>query len=306
MRTLTFTPGGCQLIEAPAPAPQAGQVLVRLRGTLIDDTHLADYRLGQVQAPYLVSAEVLQPGAGVIDFRRGQSVLLICNQALSQYLMVDQEEMIPVSNGRPASCMLLGIALAMRAFKDAEVYPESTVIGGAGFVGLTLAAILKTTTPWVFGTNYTALLCAQDLGATHFKEWEQARIEMKEQGADERGYGATLIDTTGRHETLMWCQHLTLKGGTVVSAVPLGPTPTPGQPQGNLQIDATRLHYDQITWKALGPPTLEDVKAAAGKLDDIPDTIVSGCLGFDEIETAFEELDFERGICYLMTDEGDI
>ena len=304
MRTLTFTPGGCQLVEAPAPAPQAGQVLVRLRGTLVDETHLSDYRLGQVQAPYLVSAEVLQPGAGVIDFRRGQSVLTICSQALSQYLLLDEEELIPISNGRPASCMLMGIALAMRAFKDAEVYPESTVIGGAGFVGLTLAAILKTTTPWVFGTNYTALLCAQDLGATHFQEWEQARIDLKAQGLEERGYGAVLIDTTGRHENLMWSQHLTLKGGTVVCAVPMGPTPV--EPSGTLEIDATRFHYDQITWKALGPPTSVDIDVAATKLDLIPDSMVSGILGFDEMEKAFTELDLERGICYLMTDEGDI
>ncbi len=71
MLSLDFTPGQCHLKEVAAPSPQPGQVLLRLRGTLIDETHLADYRSGQRQAPYLVSAEVLQSGPGVIGLRRG-------------------------------------------------------------------------------------------------------------------------------------------------------------------------------------------------------------------------------------------
>ena len=72
MKTLTFEKNHCNLIDTSAPAPGPGQVLVRLRGTILDETHLTDYRSGELQAPYLVSAVVLQPGSGVIDFRRGQ------------------------------------------------------------------------------------------------------------------------------------------------------------------------------------------------------------------------------------------
>lgn len=196
--------------------------------------------------------------------------------------------------------MLLGIALASRAIPDAERYPESTIIGGAGFVGLALSALLTTTTPWVFGTSDQALMCARDLGASHCKEWDQAIEELKSQKVVDSGYGATLIETTGRRQERQWSQHLTLKGGTVVCAVPAGPD---GE---TLEIDATRLHYDQITWKALGPCSKEDILKAGTLLDRIPDTLITDQLPFSQIEHAFAELDSERAICYLLTDEPEL
>lgn len=296
MRRLEFTKGGCHLSEVPAPSPRPGQVLLILRGTIIDETHLADFRLGEVQAPYLVSAEVLQPGPKVIGLRRGQPVVAVCRQHLGQYLLVDAADVIPTDQSRAASCMLLGIALAHQAVPAAEVYPESTVIGGAGFVGLALSALLVTTTPWVFGTSDAALMCAQDLGAAHFQEWELAIEDLEQQGVQERGYGAVLVETTGRLQCLDWAQNLTLKGGRVVVATP---------PRGELAIDATRLHYDQITWQALGPCTEEMVKGAGEHLGAIPDSMVTDCLPFDRLEDVFRDLDAERGICYLMTNETD-
>lgn len=299
MRNLLFQSGGCAFVEAPAPSPQPGQVLIRLKGTLLDETHLQDFRLGVQQAPFLVCGEVLQPGAGVIGLRRGQAVLTVCTQPLGTYLLVGAETVIPVAQNRAASCMLLGIGLALKAVPAAEEYPESTVIGGAGFVGLALSALLKTTTPWVFGISDAALVCAKDLGASHTKEWEPALEELQEQSVEERGFGATLIETTGRLENLQWSEFLTLKGGTVVLATPTGPGGDP------LEIDAGRLHYDQITWKALGPLEPADITAAQGHLDKIPDSMVSDCLPFYDIERAFELLDAERGVCYLMSNDSD-
>ena len=296
MKTLLFEKGSCQLVETSAPTPGPGQVLVRLRGTVIDETHLSDYRSGESQAPYLVSGEVLQPGQRVIDFRRGQSVVTIVSQPLCQYLVVEQSDLIPVSPGRAASCLLLGIALAQKAIPAAEKYPESTLIGGAGFIGLTLSALLPTTTPWVLGTSDQALMCARDLGAAHCLEWDQAMTELEQQETIDRGYGAVLVETTGRLQERTWSQFLTLKGGTVVCAVP------PGSEAKNMKLDATRLHYDQITWKSLGPCTEADITQAATQLDRVPDTLISGILSFDEIETAFAQLDDERAICFLMTD----
>lgn len=294
--SLDFTPGECHLKDVPAPSPQPGQVLLRLRGTLIDETHLADYRIGQVQAPYLVSAEVLQSGTGVIGLRRGAPVVAICRQPLGQYLLLDQDAVILTEQDRAASCMLLGIALALQAVPAAEEFPESTVIGSAGFVGLSLCALLKTTTPWVFGTSDPALLCAKDLGATHTHEWEQVLEDLQHQKPEERGYGAVLIETSGRHQYLDWAQNLTLKGGRVVLATP---------PRGELGIDATRFHYDQITWQALGPVKSAQVEAAGGHLGAVPDTLVTDCLPFKQLSQAFQQLDAERGICYLMTNETD-
>lgn len=296
MLSLDFTPGQCHLKEVAAPSPQPGQVLLRLRGTLIDETHLADYRSGQRQAPYLVSAEVLQSGPGVIGLRRGAPVVAVTHQPLGQYMLLDQESVLLTEQDRAASCMLLGIALGLQAVPAAEEFPESTVIGSAGFVGLALCALLKTTTPWVFGTSDTALLCARDLGATHTQEWEMVLEDLDRQKPEERGYGAVLVDTSGRHQFLDWAQKLTLKGGRVVLATP---------PKGDLAIDATRFHYDQITWQALGPVDSVQVEAAGAHLGSVPDTLVSDCLPFSRLDEAFQQLDDERGICYLISNQTD-
>jgi threonine dehydrogenase-like Zn-dependent dehydrogenase len=297
LKTLQFQKGSCQLVETSAPQPGPGQVLVRLRGAIIDETHLADYRSGDLQAPYLVSGEVLQPGQRVIEFRRGQPIVTVVSQPLCQYLVVEESALIPVEQNRAASCLLLGIAMALKAVPAGERYPESTVIGGAGFVGLTLSAILPTTTPWVFGTSDQALMCARDLGASHCKEWGVAVEELELQNTLERGYGAVLIETTGRLQERSWSQHLTLKGGTIVCAMANGPG------GGAMDIDATRFHYDQITWESLGPCNVDEVRAATAQLDKIPDTVITDQVNFSEIEDVFEELDKERAICYLMTDD---
>jgi threonine dehydrogenase-like Zn-dependent dehydrogenase len=299
MRNLQFQAGRCSLIDVPAPSPKPGQVLLRLKGTLVDETHLQDFRAGVQQAPFLVCGEVLQPGAGVIGLRRGQAVLTVCTQPLGTYLLVAVESVLPVSQNRAASCLLLGIALALKAVPAAEEYPESTVIAGVGFVGLALSALLKTTTPWVFGTSDAALICAKDLGASHSKEWPQALEELDEQGVEERGFGATLIETTGRLQNRQWAQILTLKGGTVVMATPAGPG------GDTMEVDAGRLHYDQITWKALGPLQAQEIAVAQDHLDQIPDSLVSDCLPFSQIEKAFELLDAERGVCYLMSNDSE-
>jgi threonine dehydrogenase-like Zn-dependent dehydrogenase len=299
MRNLQFQDGGCALIEVPAPSPRPGQVLIRLKGTLVDETHLQDFRGGVQQAPFLVCGEVLQPGAGVIGLRRGQAVLTVCTQPLGTYLLVSVDQVLPVSQNRAASCLLLGIALALQAVPAAEEYPESTVIGGAGFIGLALCALLETTTPWVFGSSDAALVCAKDLGASHGKEWPQALEELAEQSVEERGFGAVLIETTGRLQNRLWAETLTLKGGTIVMATPTGPGGDP------LEIDATRLHYDQITWRALGPLDAQGIAVAQEHLERIPDSLVSDCLPFSQIEKAFQLLDAERGVCYLMSNDSD-
>jgi threonine dehydrogenase-like Zn-dependent dehydrogenase len=299
MKTLTFKKMGCTLVDTSAPAPARGQVLLRLRGTLLDETHLADYRAGTLQAPYLVCGVILQPGPGVIDFKRGQAVVAVVAQPLSQYLLVDQTLIYPVEHAQGASCMLMGIALAKRAVKQAEKYPESTVIGGAGFIGLTLSALLKTTTPWVFGTSDQALMCARDLGAAHCKEWVQVAEDLKREESGDRGYGATMLETTGRLEERQLSQFLTLKGGTVVCVTP------PGPGSDTLEVDAYRIHYDQITWVALGPCGTEDIVKAGTMLDRIPDMLITDQLPFDKLEYAFEELDAERAVCFLLTDGTD-
>lgn len=299
MHNLQFYPGRCELVEVPAPSPQPGQVLIRLKGTLLDETHLQDYRQGTQQAPYLVCGEVLQPGAGVIGLRRGQAVLTVCTQPLGTYLLVGGDRVLPVVQNRAASCMLLGVALALQAVPAAEEYPESTVIGGAGFVGLALSALLPTTTPWVFGASDAALICAKDVGASHSKEWPQALDELASMPVHERGFGATLIETTGRLENRQWAENLTLKGGTIVLAMPAGPG------GDSMEIDATRLHYDQITWRALGRLEPACLRNAQDQLHRIPDSLVSDCLPFSQIEKAFENLDDERGVCYLMSNDSD-
>lgn len=300
MKTLTFQPQQCHLVDSTAPAPGPGQVLVRLRGTLLDETHLADFRSGELQAPYLVSGVVLQPGPGVIDFRRGQPVVTVCREALSQYLVVDKEWLLPVEHDRGANCMLLGIALASRVVAQAEKYPESTVIGGAGFVGLTLTALLQTTTPWVFGFSEQALMCARELGAAHCKEWERVAEELENDERDDKGYGAVLIETTGRLQERELSQYLTLKGGTVVCATP------PGLGSETLDIDAYRIHYEQITWVALGLCNREEIQSAGANLDQIPDTLITAQLKFDQVEYAFNELEAERAICFLLIDEAEL
>lgn len=299
MKTLSFTPGDCALHETPAPSPKPGHVLIRLKGTILDETHLQDYRSGRHEAPFLICGEVLQSGAGVIGLRRGQSVLTVHTGTLDTYLLIAADRILPSSQDRAAACMLLGIALAARAVSTAEEYPESTLISGAGFIGLSLCALLTTTTPWVIGESDACLLCANDLGAAHTKEWAQAADDLNLQPAHERGFGMTLIETTGRADNLDQAQFLTLKGGSITLAVP------GGLGSNDLELDATHLHYDQITWKALGPLKADLIPSAEKLLEKVPDALITACLPLAQINAAFHELDHERGVAYLISHDGE-
>ena len=105
-----------------------------------------------------------------------------------------------------------------------------------------------------------------------------------------------MLETTGRLEERQLSGLLTLKGGTVICVTP------PGPGSETLLVDAYRLHYDQITWVSLGPCSQEEVTRAGTMLDRIPDTLITDQLPFDRIEYAFQELDAERAICFLLTD----
>ena len=254
-------PGDVRVEEVPRPEPAPGDVLVQIEVALTDGTDLKAYRRGH---PVLLR-ETPSPfghefcGVDVASGRRVVAAnsdadarpltdLRLLNGAYAEYLLVPQPiaraNLLPVPDAlapevaamvEPLGCCLYGV-------DRAAVRPGDTVaILGAGPIGLMLCA------------------CVADAGATPFVVGgRRARRELVPDFGGRLGpvSGAdVVIEAAGTLEAWREALRLVRPAGTVVFFGGL-------ERGAAVEVDAHRLHYDELTLRGAFHHTPRHVRAA--------------------------------------------
>ncbi|WP_121065221.1 NADPH:quinone oxidoreductase family protein [Chachezhania antarctica] len=183
---LSTAPGGpetLELTEMPDPAPDKGQVTVRVRaaGVNFPDTLIIKdlYQL-KPERPFApggeIAGEVVTVGEGVTDFAVGDRVLGMTGfGGFVTHLNVDADRLMKIPDSMPfdeASCLTLTYGTSYHAIKDrAEMKPgeKLLILGAAGGVGTAAIELAK-----AMGIEVIAAVSTRDkadfckmLGADH-------------------------------------------------------------------------------------------------------------------------------------------
>ncbi|HEY8029213.1 MAG TPA: zinc-binding dehydrogenase [Gaiellaceae bacterium] len=268
MRALRwYGPGDVRVDEVPEPVPGPGEVLVQVEVALTDGTDLKAFRHGH---PVLLAEPPAPFGhefAG-IDVATGQRVAgvnsvpcgscaacdrneeaqcerrTLLNGAYAELIAAPERNLLPVASGLAleVAAMVEPLACCLHGVERAAVGAGDTVaVLGAGPIGLMLCA------------------CATDAGANVVLVG--GRPERRALATD---FGATsgdgagvdvVIEATGTEDGWRYAVALARRGGTVVLFGGL-----PGGTQ--VALDATRIHYDELTLRGAFHHTPRTVRAA--------------------------------------------
>ncbi|GIJ71509.1 NADP-dependent oxidoreductase [Virgisporangium ochraceum] len=157
-------PEGLQVVEQPDPAPDTGQVLVRVRGACVNPADIGA-RIGQIPGgpvppPFLlgwdIAGEVVGVGAGVTEFDVGDRVVgmipwFITRGAVGGYVELvaaDAEWLVPVPDGLdpvaaatiPLNALTAHQALEMMALSEPSTILVTGVSGAVGGFAARMAA----------------------------------------------------------------------------------------------------------------------------------------------------------------------
>lgn len=268
MRALRwYAPGDVRVDDVPDPVPAEGEVLVQVEAALTDGTDLKAFRrghpvlLGEPPAPFgheLAGVDVAT-GRRVVAVNsapcgacracvRGEEAQCerrtLWNGAYAELAAVPEENLLEVPPGLApeAAAMVEPLACCLHGIERANVREGDTVaVLGAGPIGLMLCA------------------CAADAGAHVVLVGGRAerRALASEFGAV-AGDGEdadVAIEATGTENGWRDAIALVRRGGTVVL---FG-----GLPGGtDVSLDATRLHYDELTLRGAFHHTPRTVRAA--------------------------------------------
>ncbi len=326
--------------DEPTPAPKAGEVLVRVRAALTCGTDLKTYRRGHPKLKYgpfghEASGDVIAVGPNVKDFKTGDAVMWVqtapcgeCRQCVSGYenlcerLLEDAAlgayaDMIvlpphivrrnlfkkPVGVSyveaaflEPLACIVHGWRVLRRANAERPM-PHNVAIIGAGAIGMlhllyAMHARVRTT---VIARRGDRLALAKRLGA---QEIVDAREPAQMAGLLTNRFAA-VIECAGSADAWREAIALARPGGRVLF---FG-----GLPSGSeVAIDATRIHYDELTMLGAFHFTPDDVREArdllvSGSLDLRP--LVSGIAPLANLRDIFERLDRREGYKYALIPE---
>jgi L-iditol 2-dehydrogenase len=262
VRALRFHgPGDLRLEDVPKPEPGPGDVLVQVEVALTDGTDLKTFRrghpvlLGKLPSPFghefcgfdaSTGKRVVAANSAAGDKRGGPLELL--NGAYAEYVLVPERiasvNLLPVPAGLPSevAAMIEPLACCLRGVERAEVAKGDRVaILGAGPIGLMLCA------------------CVADAGGK--AEVVGGRAERRELvpsfgGETGDGEGAdVVIEAAGTAGAWQRALELVRAGGTVLY---FG-----GRESGaELQVDAYRLHYEELTLRGAFHHAPRHVRAA--------------------------------------------
>jgi L-iditol 2-dehydrogenase len=322
--------------EQPAPQPQAGEIVVRIRAALTCGTDLKTYRRGHPKLAFgpfghEAAGDVLAVGAGVNAFAAGDPVMWVQTAPCGQCAQCRR--------AHENLCLHLTDAMALGAYADTLVLPAHVVARNLfpkpPELSYIEAAFLEPVACVVHGWKVlaranadrpqpqnVAIVGAGTIGLLHLAYARRAGVEATvvahhdERLALARRLGAAhtavggfdslppemsgtfeaVIECGGSPESWQEAVRLAAPGGRVLL---FG-----GLPKGtHVPLDATRLHYEEIACLGSFHFTPDDVRAArefiiAGAAP--AHELISGVLPLDDLAEAFAALDSRTGFKYAL------
>jgi L-iditol 2-dehydrogenase len=256
-----YGPGDVRLEDVPAPEPASGDVLVQVEVALTDGTDLKTFRrghpvlLGELPSPFghefcgidTATGRRVVAANSDADGTPGAELELL-NGAYAELLLVPDRiarvNLLPVPEGLAPelAAMVEPLACSLRGVEHAGVAAGQTVaILGPGPIGLMLCA------------------CVRDAGARPISVGgrPERRALAPLFGAEPGdGHGAeVVIEAAGTAEAWRDAVDLVRPGGTVVlfGGLERGDT---------VEVDAYRLHYEELTLRGAFHHTPRHVRAA--------------------------------------------
>ena len=280
---MLHAPGDLRVEEVPKPEPGPGDVLVQVEVALTDGTDLKTYRRGH---PLLLASGPTRFGHEFCGIAEGRRVVAansapcgacdacrrgeVCvnldllNGAYAEFIVVPERiarvNLLPVPPSLPPllAAMVEPLACCLNGVERAEVSAGDRVaVVGAGPIGLMLCA------------------CVADAGGRPIAvEQRPDRRSLAGEFGAEPGDGQdadVVIEAVGTADAWSVAVDLVRPGGTVVlfGGLPGGTT---------VEVDATRLHYEELTLKGSFHHRPRHVKAALAFL-------ASGAYPWDRLVT---------------------
>ncbi len=325
--------------DGPTPQPGAGEVVVKIRVALTCGTDLKTYRRGHPKLAFgpfghEASGDVIAVGAGVSGVRPGDAVMwvqtapcgrcarcLAGDENLCEHLTDEMAlgayadfirlpahvvarnlfakpnalSYIEAAFLEPFACVVHGWNVLRRA-NAATPVPSAIAIVGAGSIGLLHLVYARHlgVAATVFARTGSRLELAAKLGAqtTVVADFDSLPAHLP-------GSFPAVIECGGTPESWQESVRLAAPGGRVLA---FG-----GLPKGtHVPIDATRLHYEELTILGSFHFTPADVREARDVLvtGSVPAReLISGVLPLSSLAQAFERLDNREGFKYALIPE---
>ena len=246
-----YAPGDLRIEDVPDPVPGEGDVLVQIEVALTDGTDLKAFHRGH---PVLLS-EVPSPFGHEFcgfDIATGKRVVAansapgtpLLNGAYAELLVVPEAiarvnlHPVPRTLASEVAALVEPLACALHATEMVEA-GQTVAVLGPGPMGLLLCACLKDA-----GANVVVAGGAR------------ARRELAREfgaGDGDARDADVVIDATGKPKGWRDAVDLVRRGGTVLCFS--GVT-------GGLELDAQRIHYDELTLRGVFHHTPQTVRAA--------------------------------------------
>jgi L-iditol 2-dehydrogenase len=246
-----YGPGDLRIEEVPDPVPRKGDVLVQIEVALTDGTDLKTYRRGHP----LLLAELPSPFGHKFcgfDVATGKRVVAansapgtpLLNGAYAELLVVPEAiarvnlHPVPRTLASEVAALVEPLACALHATAGIEAQQTVAVLG-PGPMGLLLCACLKDAGAHVViagGTRERRAL-AEQFGAS---EGDAHEAEV-------------VIEATGKPKGWRDAVSVVRRGGTVIFFSGIG---------DEIELDARRIHYDELTLRGVFHHTPQTVRAA--------------------------------------------
>jgi L-iditol 2-dehydrogenase len=334
-RALLTAPRTLSWEEKPTPAPEAGEVTVRIKAALTCGTDLKTYRRGHPKLGFgpfghEAAGDIAAVGYGVQDWRAGDAVMWVqtapcgrCARCKEQRENLCEHLFDGIALGAYGDSLTLArkiVAQNLFAKPPALTYIEAAfleplacvvhgwqvlnksgasiaagrpvAIVGAGTIGLLHLCYAKAASvpAVVIGRGAERLELARRLGAV------EAFAEG--QTTNERLF-ATVIECAGTSQSWERALQLVQPGGHVLffSGLPA---------DSSLQLDATRIHYEELT--ALGsfhfsPADVRQAQRMLGARTLPVRELISGVAPLSALAEVFARLDRRDGYKYALLPE---
>jgi L-iditol 2-dehydrogenase len=299
---LFYGPGDARLVETPIPTPGPRELLVKVGAALTCGTDLKSYRRGHprifksLPSPFghEFAGVVAEIGAGVERFASGQRVVAansapcgecafcregresLCerleflNGAYAEYILIPERivrrntYLIPDHLNFAETALIEPLACVLHGLDALDLQlGDTAIVLGCGPIGLLFVNALTLRGFWVVASDRheARLAAARHFGAVATVNAADMGDAVDEQVAEigaltPGGRGApVVIEAVGRAETWGAATRMARRGGQILlfGGAKVGTT---------IPVDATALHYDELTIKGVFHHTPRHVRLA--------------------------------------------